>query len=117
MVGVLLSNLWSLSFYDVSELRDFRKITKYVTVVVNFLNVFLILVALGSRLHGMFLIISVFFAVFSGFFTRLLIGLGVINNEVEHRIFITSDLLTTYGVLFGCIMTTLYVLERIDNKN
>lgn len=113
MVIALLTNIWSLTFaVDSTISQNYYKAVQYTAIPFNFLLVFLILGLLGTRNTGFSLIILIYSCALAGELTRFAIGFR--DTGTDNRIFITSNVLTVFGLLFGSILSIIYVLERIE---
>ena len=111
LVAALLANIWSLTFdVDVSN-TDFYRDMKYINIPVCFILIGLLLIAVGSRNAGFGFIILVYGCSLAGTLTRLSMGFN--NSVTDQRLFITSNSLEVFGILFGTIIAVTQVFELV----
>lgn len=116
MVVALLINAWNLAFIKV-QTDNFHKVIKYILYPSNFILIFSLLVALGARVEGIPLIVMIYMCAIIGELTRMLIGYGYgFELPQDNRMFVTSAVLSNFGLLFGSIYAVMYLVESIDNK-
>lgn len=116
MVIALLSNIWTLTFSVDSTISvNFYKAVQYTAIPFNFLLILIILCLLGTKNTGFSLIIAIYACALAGELTRFAIGFR--DTGTDNRIFITSNVLTVFGLLFGSLLSVIYVLERIEGPS
>lgn len=112
MVAALLCNIWSITFSQKLKKTGFYRTTKYTALVYSFVNIFWILTALGARKHGFYLVAAIYSTSLCGELSRLIILFN--STDQDNRIFITSNVLSIFGLLFGTIMAVTYMIGKLD---
>lgn len=119
MAGIL-SSLWLIT-EDVEDRPQstFYKTNKYLSITVGFVLVGSISIAMASKQTGFGFIMLILSSVLFGELLKNLLtiedktSVGTLSQN-DKRIFVASNLVQVFGIVFSLILSLMYILERVN---
>lgn len=116
MVSAILSCQWMISTPEEDSEGTFKRTNRYVSLAFGFIICAAILIALASQNVGFgFIMIFLTGILYSELVRNTLdIDSKVKFSSSERRIFVMSNMIGIFSVLFSIILSLMYILERIN---